>query len=312
MATGSARTTATRRPEGAVGERRPGGRRQGGGGGQGGVLALRHPVDERADGHTDGEHHEPPSAPMAGAGLRRSRRGAATRRVCADGAPRRGMIPSTASTSRPRHTSGTDSAPAAWESNWNSVKISVVKVWNRRISNTPYSEITVRTTRTHPAEHGRADEGKRDPQERPRRADAEAVGGVLHGRVGPAQRSSDGQVDQRIGAERHDQGGAEEPVDGGVDRVPRVPHHEVGDGHGQHEQHGPQPAVPGAAVRSVHHAVATPMTAARTHHQDRDRHRVLQAGPATAAGTGRGGSRPSPRRGRRGRAARAGAGGPGR
>src|SRR6185312_6533444 len=41
---------------------------------------------------------------------------------------RLGTIPSTASTSSAKHTSGTDSAAAALLSNWNSVKISVVKV----------------------------------------------------------------------------------------------------------------------------------------------------------------------------------------
>src|SRR6185437_1200153 len=39
-----------------------------------------------------------------------------------------GTIPSTASTSSARHTSGTDKAAAARLLNWNSVKISVVKV----------------------------------------------------------------------------------------------------------------------------------------------------------------------------------------
>ena len=131
MATGSASTTATQRPEGAVAERRPGGRGQRGRGGQRGVLALGHPVDERADGNADPEDDERAERGHAsGCVARRSRtgRGDASGRAV-DVAVRRGMMPSMASTSSPRHTSGTESAPAAWESNWNSVKISVVKVW---------------------------------------------------------------------------------------------------------------------------------------------------------------------------------------
>ena len=108
--------------------------------------------------------------------------------------------------------------------------------------------------------------------------DTQAVRDVLHGGVGAAQRGRDRQVHERVGAERHHQRGPEEPVDGGVDRVPGVADDEVGDGDGQDEQHRPdsssrEPGPLGAPRRG--HAD----DGREDHDQDRDHDRVAQQVP---------------------------------
>ena len=98
------------------------------------------------------------------------------------------------------------------------------------------------------AEQRGPDLRQHDAPERREAAGPQTAGDLVQGAVRTAQRGGDGQVDQRIEAERHHQHRAAEPVHGRAQRRPRVAGDEVGDG--QRQQHEdpphPTPRQPGA------------------------------------------------------------------
>ena len=88
-----------------------------------------------------------------------------------------------------------------------------------------------------------------DPGEGGDRAQTEAAGDLLLGTVGPPQGRRDRDVHQRVEPERHDQGGARQPLDGRGDRMPGVAHHEIGNGDRQDDQDRPDPPPGSSPVR---------------------------------------------------------------
>ena len=122
-----------------------------------------------------------------------------------------------------------------------SEKMVVVKVWKWTISKAPYSASRARHTTRQPPVRAGSDLAQRDPREGGNRAQTQAAGHLLLGAVGPPQGGRDGDVHQRVEAERHDQGGAGQTLDGRGDRMPGVADHEVGNGDGQDDEDRPDP-----------------------------------------------------------------------
>ncbi len=92
------------------------------------------------------------------------------------------------------------------------------------------------------AEDGRAGLAEGDPAEGAPRTAAEALGALLLQRVHPSQAGRHQQVHQRVaGQGLHQHRPAEAPHDR-ADRDPPVADDELGDGEGQDEQQGPDPA----------------------------------------------------------------------
>ncbi len=72
-------------------------------------------------------------------------------------------------------------------------------------------------------------------------AHPEAAGRLLLTRIGAPQAGGDRQVHQRVHGQGHDDHRAAEPVHPRGQRRPPEADHEVGDGEGHHDQHGPHP-----------------------------------------------------------------------
>ncbi len=70
-------------------------------------------------------------------------------------------------------------------------------------------------------------------------AEAQAARHLLLGRIRVAQARRDGQEDQRIDGQRHDENGRPEAPEGGKDGAPTEADHEVGYPERDHHQHGP-------------------------------------------------------------------------
>ena len=96
------------------------------------------------------------------------------------------------------------------------------------------------------AENGQAGLSHRHLPERRHPAEAQAARHFLLGRVGVAQARRNGQEDERVDSQRHDENGRPEAPEGGEDGAPSEADHEVGDPERDHHQHGPVIADPAA------------------------------------------------------------------
>ncbi len=99
------------------------------------------------------------------------------------------------------------------------------------------------------AEERGADLVQRHPRERPDPAEAQAARDVLEARVGSPERGGDGQIDERVAAERHHEHRAPVAGHAGRDRDPAVAEHEVRHRERQHEHDRPEP--PPREVRTL-------------------------------------------------------------
>ncbi len=82
---------------------------------------------------------------------------------------------------------------------------------------------------------------QRHPPEGAGAAQAQAVSDLFLAGISAPKGGSNGQVDERVERQGHDQEGAQESLDGWGHRHPSIAGHEVGNGQGHHDQDGPDP-----------------------------------------------------------------------